>query len=178
MLNVWATKHIEVAWYGYRLSVKEETKVVLNYNILTKDQEDKLKGKGIYFICCTTDKNGVYPLYVGMTARQTFYDRLNQHKRKDVLADIRNSQWGHGFCKKFIFYVKEVNDPLTTKYLESIFLAAFNFPRNTQENIQTRNLDKSGTDYKDEGKKHLNIIVEKMKAYLENVINEFKKYIS
>ena len=129
-----------------------------------------------FFICCSTAKNEIYPVYVGVTSR-SFKDRLAKHKGKDgVLSGIHCQRWELDFCDDFLLYVK-VADPPAAKFLESTFLAAFDFARNKQENGKKREeLVKSEVPYSDQiGKKQLwNTIDEKLEN-LKTVLNELKK---
>ena len=147
-----------------------ENQESLNFDEMNKnlDQFKNLPG-GLYFIFCRAESSRfVYPVYVGMTS-QSFYARLSQQKYQ-VLSDISSDKWEINFCKKFVVYVKFVSTP-TAKFLESIFLAAFNFARNIMENIGTRNIDKNAIETPVDGIKHFKDILMDEIARLNNAIN-------
>ena len=78
-------------------------------------------------------------MYVGKTG-QDFDTRLKQHRKpRGVLAEISRIQWQADFCEKFVVYVKDL-DITSAKFFESVFLAAFNFARNKEENNEKRGL--------------------------------------
>ena len=108
----------------------------LKYHEIPKDELSKLgKSKGIYFICCSNEAftEAVYPVYVGITS-ETFSERLRKHKQKGgVFAKIYDDEWESDVCQDFTLYTKEM-DITTAKFLESTFLAAFDFARNAEEN--------------------------------------------
>ena len=108
----------------------------LEYYQIDKDELSKLgKSKGIYFICCSNKafREAVYPVYVGITS-ETFFERVRKHTQKGgVFAKIYDEEWESGFCQDFTLYTKEM-DITTAKFLESTFLAAFDFARNAEEN--------------------------------------------
>ena len=102
--------------------------------------------KGVYFIFWTSlanyddsdNQDQIYPVYVGITGR-TFAQRFTEHINRDtgVIHRIKNTLWPttgniHGLTK-VIVYLIDVPLPVA-KFLESTFLAAFDFAMNTEEN--------------------------------------------
>ena len=106
-----------------------------------------LNGNGLYFIFWSAYANAddikkqdqIYPLYIGITGR-TFKQRLLEHIDHGVVDKITSGDWPteKGIVNlKPIVYV--VNIPLpVAKFLESVFLSAFDFPMNVEENNKMR----------------------------------------
>ena len=140
------------SWVSYKNPRTKKTKTFLDYRAMDKNLQTFANHKGLYFIFCRRSLVLLYPVYIGMTS-QTFRTRLNQHKR-EVLGDISIYNWRVNFCKDFVVYVKDLNIA-TAKFLESTFLAAFNFARNTEENIGKRDLDSNAIASFADGKAHL-----------------------
>ena len=169
MLTKWATMgDIEIAMYdrdrNFKTSaIDEKVKMELN------------KRSGIYFICCTHGRRDeIYPVYVGMTT-QTFYGRLNQHINNDngQLKEIEKEKWERYSCNKFTLYIKQA-DTAVAKFLESTFLAAFDFARNTQENENRRRYLETRFSNELVARDHFHKILMMKKEYLENAIDELK----
>jgi len=122
---------------------KEFQVVVSGKNML----EDSTKKPGLYmFFVSPKDSQGycLYPIYVGYTSR-TFDERFKEHasKKKGVFEKFfingQPETCFQGVKKKCDLYVMELPmDPRVAKLLESVFLEAFDFALNTEENGKER----------------------------------------
>ena len=135
--------------------------------------------KGVYFIFWTSlanyddsdNQDQIYPVYVGITGR-TFAERFTQHINKDtgVIYRIKNTLWPttgniHGLSKVIVYLI---NVPLpVAKFLESTFLAAFDFAMNTEENQGLRTgLEQDDAEKVLDGHSHFIDIQQDVLAYI------------
>ena len=177
MLKHWKTLDpVKVSHFTYGISGRRP--ILKHYEIDKEDKDELDAHRGVYFICCSTVKNDIYPVYVGVTS-QSFKDRLTGHKGKGgVLSDIHCNKWELGFCDDFLLYVKAA-DPPAAKFLESTFLAAFDFARNKAENGEKREeLVKSEVRYSDQiGKERLWETIDEKLENLNTVMDNLKRSI-
>ena len=132
----------------------------------------------MYFICCTVRNDDYpWPVYVGMT-NTNFKDRLDGHKSlpKGVLAQIEKIGWELGFCRDFLLYAIAADTP-AAKFLESTFLAAFDFARNELENDEKRALVRAGHNVDIDAGRHLAKTLEAKEENLDSEINALKSSI-
>ena len=171
MLNKWASDPIEIAGFKDVGTTRTGFELRLVAYVIEENAKKVLNNKGIYFICCTNPK-AVYPVYVGITS-QTFFKRLSKHKEKGgVLARIYDEKWGLDVCQDFTLYVKKMDIP-AAKFLESTFLAAFDFARNKEENDERRTeLVQNGG--KIDGSEHFFETLKTKNNNLQDAINELK----
>ena len=105
------------------------------------------KMNGLYFIFSSTNidpndidhQDKIYPLYVGITGRN-FAKRFTEHiKKKDGLVQKMNEEMDKPVptVQELIAYVVDIPLPVA-KFFESVFLSAFDFLMNVQENNQIR----------------------------------------
>lgn len=177
MLKHWKTLDpVKISHFTYGVSGRTPT--LKHYEIEQNDKDELDAHRGVYFICCSTVKNDIYPVYVGVTS-QSFKDRLAEHKGKGgVLSEIHCNKWEFGFCDDFLLYVKAADTP-AAKFLESTFLAAFDFARNEVENDEKRKmLVKSEVPNSDEiGKEHLWETIDEKLENLNIVMDNLKTSI-
>ena len=78
ILNHWKTLDpVKVSHFTYGISGRRP--ILKHYEIDTEDKERLGAHGGVYFICCSTVKNDIYPVYVGVTSR-SFKDRLAKQR--------------------------------------------------------------------------------------------------
>ena len=168
MLNHWKTLGpINIARFVYTPN--------LEYYQISEDVNSHLKRyKGVYFICCTVENDDYpWPVYVGMTSTN-FDERLDKHQSpKGVFAEIEENGWEHGFCRDFLLYAIAADTP-AAKFLESTFLAAFDFARNELENDKKRALVRGGNDVGIDAETHLWKTLEAKEENLDSEINALK----
>ena len=115
--------------------------------LFSQFSDNNFNGKGMYFIFGYTDnkynpfnQHHVYPLYIGITGVK-FKKRFSKHTKK-WLKETMIFNWLNGgntgtVKLKPIAYL--VNMPLpVAKFFESVFLSAFDFPVNKEENNGAR----------------------------------------
>ena len=108
-----------------------------------------------------------YPVYIGYTGR-TFAKRFYEHASQEN-GVIRKVLVSKVFGDTFDLYVHTHSlSPVTAKVVESIFLQAFNFALNTDENGETHALDISREFPKEACKENFGIIY-------RNVMGELTK---
>ena len=92
--------------------------------VLSKDENGGSSNGGVYLFCVEQ-----YPVYIGITS--DFHTRFDQHRRNDKVIPL---------LKKYHYLeAYEMKLPVVTaKVVESMFLAAFDFALNTDENPPAR----------------------------------------
>lgn len=123
-------------------------------------------GLYLFFLESTTTTKR-YPVYIGYTGR-TFHDRFYEHATREngVIYKILVSKvFGSSYR---LFVHTHSLSPVTAKVVESIFLQAFNFALNTDENGSLHDLDiskefKEGASYDDFKITYQNIMSELIK---------------
>ena len=104
---------------------------------------ETLTSHGLYFFFWSAYKDAnnvnkqdqIYPLYVGITGR-TFKQRFKEHIRDGVVNKITSGQWPKqkGITNlRLIVYAVDMPLPVA-KFFESVFLYAFDFAMNSDEN--------------------------------------------
>ena len=179
MLHDWIDgqpRPIKIAKFDDTSSKRALTPNLEYYQISVDEQVYLETYKGVYFICCTVENDKYpWPVYVGMTA-QNFKKRLDNHKTLPggVLAQIKNIGWEHDFCRDFLLYAIAADTP-AAKFLESTFLAAFDFARNKLENDEKRALVRDGNDVGIDAGTHL---WKALEAKEQNLDSEIKALMS
>ena len=118
-------------------------------------------GVYLFYICKSSDKHQKkkYPIYLGYTGR-TFRIRFKEHGTRDNgvvnkclgVQSFQPASLGGGPFKLFVYELPMTNF-VQAKLLESIFLNAFDFALNTEENDKVRDdIDLSFTHDKAYGK--------------------------
>lgn len=178
MLHHWKTLGpIKIARFVDTFSEGVLTPSLKAYQISRDVMRHLKRNKGVYFICCTVENdNYPWPVYVRMTSKN-FKHRLDEHKGpKGVLKKIEKIRWEHGFCQDFLLYVIAADTP-AAKFLESTFLAAFDFARNKLENGKRRALVRGGNDVGIDAGRHLGKTLEAKEENLDSEINALKSSI-
>ena len=121
--------------------------------------QEAFKGKGVYVIW----SSDLRPVYVGITSRK-FSTRFNEHISKGKIIPGEFAS------------IENIKSPAVAKFLESTFLAAFNFARNKLENGQVRTDLVKGEITTEVGKVHLTNILKEWLPYLENLYNRVKTF--
>ena len=150
--------------------------------ILNKeDSKEMFKGNGLYFIFGYKYIDYNYPLYIGITGR-TFRQRLKEHTwLKNPIKWIKTrNQWNRESRVKIKLIAYLVNMPLpVAKFFESVFLSAFDFPENDQENNGVRTtINALASKSVEDGRTHflekLSPILPNLEKHI-NLIYQFKK---
>ena len=107
-------------------------------------------GKGVYVFFANDARDSFIPIYIGITSRN-FQERFAEHRRNGVIQKYSDREgknpdlylvndFGKQLPPNWSLAVAEfkVDTPMVAKMYESIFLTAFNFPLNTEENEGAR----------------------------------------
>lgn len=140
---------------------------------VTEENMKKIGSKGdrglyLFFVESTMTKKR-YPVYIGYTGR-TFGERFYEHATREngVIYKVLVSKVFGGSYKLFV-YTHSLS-PVTAKVVESIFLKAFDFALNTEENGKLHNLDLSKEFSKE-------VSYDDFKLTYQNIMGELTKDI-
>ena len=138
---------------------------------VTEENMNKVGSKGdrglyLFYVESTVTKKR-YPVYIGYTGR-TFHDRFYEHATREngVIYRVLVSKVFGGSYKLFVH--THSLSPVTAKVVESIFLQAFDFALNTEENGSLHDLDLSNEFSK-------GVTYDNFKITYQNIMSELTK---